>query len=66
MAAQPDHGPRVHAVALIVVAVVLLVLLVIIVGWMVPAVGQALATLPIVVIVLVVGTLLILARALRR
>jgi hypothetical protein len=53
-------------VALIVTAVVLAVLLVIIVGTMVPAVGQALAGLPIVVIALVVGTLLVLARALRR
>jgi hypothetical protein len=66
VAAQPDHGPRVRAVALLVGAVVLTVLLVVVAGAMVPSVGQALATLPVVVIVLVVGTMVVLARTLRR
>ncbi len=66
MAGQPERGPRLYAVVLLVTAIVATVLLVIIAGWVVPSVARALASLPVVVIVLVVGTLIVLLRALRR
>lgn len=63
---RPDGAPRGRRVVLIIGVLVAAVLVVNLVSALIPGVDGALATLPIVVLVLVAGTLLILARSLRR
>jgi hypothetical protein len=65
---MPESGgaPRDRRVILIVASLVVALLAVNVVSALVPGMDGALASLPIVVVVLVVGTLVILARTLRR
>ena len=58
--------PRDRRVVLLIAALVIGVLVVNVVSAIVPGMDGALASLPIVVVILVAGTLLVLARALRR
>ena len=63
---RPEGPPRDRRVVLLVAALVLAVLAINVVSALVPGFGGVLASLPIVVLLLLVGTLLILARSLRR
>ena len=63
---RPEGSPRDRRVVLLVAALVLTVLAVNVASVLVPGFDGALASLPIVVLLLLVGTLLILARSLRR
>ena len=63
---QPEGAPRDRRVLLVIGALVVGVLLIGLVSALVPAVDLTLASWPIVVLILVVGTVLILVRALRR
>lgn len=68
----PDHAPhdrRVPAdrrIILLVVVLVAAVLVVDVVSGLIPGIDGALASLPIVVLVLVVGTVVVFARSIRR
>lgn len=68
MASPTDRpgAPRDRRVALLIAALVAGVLVINVVSALVPGMDGALASLPIVVVILVAGTLLVLARALRR
>lgn len=59
-------APRDRRVALLIAALVSGVLVINVVSALVPGMDGALASLPIVVVILVAGTLLVLVRALRR
>jgi len=63
---QSEGAPRDRRVVLVIGVLVAAILVVNIVSALVPGVDGALASLPIVVLILVVGTVLILARSLRR
>jgi hypothetical protein len=70
--AQPEgvpperHAPADQRVVLLVVTLVVAVLVVNVLSALIPGMDGALAALPIVVLILVVGTVLVLARSLRR
>lgn len=63
---DPTPAPRDRTVVLVLAALVVAVLVVNVVSAFVPGMDGALASAPIIVIVLVVGTLLVLVRAIRR
>lgn|GEM_PF-2602401 len=63
---RPEGSPRDRRVVLLVAALVIAVLAVNVASALIPGFDGALASLPIVVLLLLVGTLLILARSLRR
>lgn len=63
---ETGAAPRDRRVLLIIAALVVGILLVNLVSALVPGFDGALAALPIVVLILVVGTVVILARSLRR
>ena len=63
---QSEGAPRDRRVVLVIGALVAVILVVNIISALVPGIDGALASLPIVVLILVVGTALILARSLRR
>jgi hypothetical protein len=63
---ETGGAPRDRRVLLIIAALVVGILLVNLVSALVPGLDGALAALPIVVLMLVVGTVVILARSLRR
>ena len=60
------RAPRDRRVVLLVAALVVAILAINLVSALVPGLDGALASLPVVVLLLVVGTLLILGRSLRR
>ncbi len=61
---RPEGSPRDRRVALLVAVLVIAVLVVSIVSALIPGFDGALASLPIVVLLLLVGTVLLLARSL--
>lgn len=63
---QSEGAPRDRRVVLVIGALVAVIVVVNIISALVPGIDGALASLPIVVLILVVGTALILARSLRR
>ncbi len=63
---RSEGAPRDHRVILLIVALAVTVLLVSVVSALIPGIDWALATLPIVVLVLVVGTVIVLFGVLRR
>ena len=63
---QSEGAPRDRRVVLVIGALVAVILVVNIISALVPGIDGALASLPIVMLILVVGTALILARSLRR
>jgi hypothetical protein len=66
MAAQPERGPRVRTVVLLVAALVATVLGANLLSALIPGLDGAMASMPLVVLVLVGGTTVILGRTLRR
>ena len=66
MAAQPERGPRVRTVVLLVAALVAAVLGANLLSALIPALDGAMASMPLVVLVLVGGTTVVLGRTLRR
>ena len=63
---QSERAPRDRRVVLIVGALVAVVLAVNIISAFVPGMDGALASMPVVVLILLVGTVGVLARAIRR
>jgi hypothetical protein len=66
MAAQPERGPRVRTVVLLVAALVAAVLGANLLSALIPGLDGAMASMPLVVLVLVGGTTVVLGRTLRR
>ncbi len=66
MAQQPGGGPRGRTVVLLIGVLVVLVLGVSVVSALLPGLDGLLASLPVVILGLVLGTLVILAGVLRR
>jgi hypothetical protein len=64
--AQPERAPRDRRVVLVIALLVIAILVINVVSALVPGMDGALASMPIVVAILVGGTLVILVRALRR
>jgi hypothetical protein len=62
---QPQGAPRDRRVLLVMAVLVIAILVINVISAMVPGMDGALASMPIIVAVLVGGTLLILVRALR-
>jgi hypothetical protein len=66
MAAQPERGHRVRTVVLLVAALVAAVLGANLLSALIPGLDGAMASMPLVVLVLVGGTTVVLGRTLRR
>lgn len=66
MAAGPERGPRATTVVLFLAGLVITVLAVSVLSALVPDIDGALASLPLVGLLLVGGTVVILGRTLRR
>jgi hypothetical protein len=66
MAAQPDRGPRTRTVVLLVAALVAAVLGANLLSALIPGLDGALASVPLIVLILVGGTTVVLGRTLRR
>jgi len=66
MAAQPERGPRARTVVLLVAALVAAVLGANLLSVLIPGLGGALASVPLIVLILVGGTTVVLGRTLRR
>lgn len=66
MAAQPERGPRARTVVLLVAALVAAVLGANLLSALIPGLDGALATVPLIVLLLVGGTTVVLGRTLRR
>lgn len=64
--ARPERAPRDRRVVLVIAVLVIAILVINVVSALVPGMDGALASMPIVVAILVGGTLVILVRALRR
>jgi hypothetical protein len=62
---RPDGAPRDRRVFLVIGAIVLGLLAFSVVSALVPGIDAALAAVPVIMVVLVVGTVLVLARSLR-
>jgi hypothetical protein len=62
---RPDGAPRDRRVLLLIGAIVLGLLAFSVVSALVPGIDAALAAVPVIMVVLVVGTVLVLARSLR-
>ncbi len=62
---QPQGAPRDRRVVLIVGAIVIGLLVFSVVSALIPGIDSTLAAVPLVIVVLVVGTVLVLARSLR-
>ena len=62
---QPGQAPRDRKVVMIMAVLVVVVLAINVISAVVPGMDGALASLPIVVLLLVGGTMLVLARAIR-
>jgi hypothetical protein len=63
---QPERAPRDRRVVLLLGALVAAVLIVNVVSAMVPGMDGALASMPIVVLILIVVTVVVLGRSIRR
>jgi hypothetical protein len=63
---QPERAPRDRRVVLLLGALVVAVLIVNVVSAMVPGMDGALASMPIVVLILIVVTVVVLGRSIRR
>ena len=63
---RPEQAPRDRKVVVLMAALVITVLAINVVSAVVPGMDGALAPMPIVVLILVVGTLLVLGRSIRR
>jgi hypothetical protein len=66
VAAEPERGPRATTVVLFLAGLVVTVLAVSVLSALVPDIDGALASLPLVGLLLVGGTVVILGRTLRR
>ncbi|HZW00734.1 MAG TPA: hypothetical protein VFF55_04125 [Candidatus Deferrimicrobium sp.] len=66
MAAQPERGPRARTVVLLVAALVAAVLGASLLSALIPGLDGALASVPLIVLILVGGTTVVLGRTLRR
>ncbi len=66
MAAQPERGPRTRTVVLLVAALVAAVLGANLLSALIPGLDGALASVPLIVLILVGGTTVVLGRTLRR
>lgn len=66
MAAQPERGPRARTVVLLVAALVAAVLGANLLSALIPGLDGALASVPLIVLLLVGGTTVVLGRTLRR
>ena len=66
MAAQPERGPRARTVVLLVAALVAAVLGANLLSALIPGLDGALASVPLIVLILVGGTTVVLGRTLRR
>jgi len=63
---RPERAPRDRRVVLVIGVLVVAILVINVISALVPGLDGALASLPVVVLILVVGTLVILVRTLRR
>jgi hypothetical protein len=63
---RPEHAPRDRKVVMLMAALVILVLAINVISALVPGMDGALASMPIIVLLLVVGTLFVLGRSIRR
>ena len=62
---RPDQAPRDRKVVMLLASLVIVVLVINVISAVVPGMDGALASMPIVVLILVGGTLLMLYRAMR-
>jgi len=63
---RSERAPRDRRVVLVIALLVVAILVINVISALVPGMDGALASLPVVVLILVAGTLVILARTLRR
>ncbi len=63
---RSERAPRDRRVVLLIALLVVAILVINVISALVPGMDGALASLPVVVLILVAGTLVILARTLRR